>query len=290
MGTDSQRYQLVDADVGKQIQVRVSFTDRGGNAEAVTSLPFGPVPRRAPSQAPRTLVGNTGQTPTATANITERYAMGFRLGTHGQGYEISSVEIDLAEVPSSLRVSLWNAGPRGQSSHGRPTAKLFDFENPSALKVGLNKFPAPAGALAYQNLNYFIVLSNFGDSLSIRETTSDAEDAGGEPGATLFNDAGEDSGVLRLAVKGSKRSGGILASNYAQPLIDDMGTDDPSDDTSPNQEIISLGDKIGWAIGVGAADRYLVRGVSFAMDDTTDTRRGLYQPLLAVLGIPVPGS
>ena len=118
--------------------------------------------------------------------------MGFKLGAHGQGYDISSVEIDLAAVPPGLRVSLWNGGPRGRPSDGRPTAKLFDFENPSSFRVGLNKFTAPAGAFAYQNLNYWIVLSGFGDSLSIKETTSHAEDAGGEPSAVICNFSGNE--------------------------------------------------------------------------------------------------
>ena len=54
-----------------------------------------------------------------------------------------------------------------------PASKLFDFANPSSFAVGLNEFTAPAGAFAYQNVNYFIVLSGFGSSLSIKETTSD---------------------------------------------------------------------------------------------------------------------
>ena len=269
VGTDSQRYQPVSADTGKLIKVRVSFVDLEGNPERVDSLPFGPVPGRVLSAAPTTLVGNTGQTPSAAAKeVTQEYAMGFKLGAHGQGYELSSVEIDLAAVPSSLSVSLWNGGPRGSRTHGSRAAKLFDFENPSSFQVGLNKFTAPAGAFAYQNLNYWIVLSDFGDSLSIRETTSDAEDAGedDETGAMICNFSGNEyvvnkgevnemrfscnddpsgaSSVLRLAVEGSKRASGILASNYAQPLIDDMGTVDTSDDTGPNQEIISVGDKL----------------------------------------------
>ena len=278
VGTDSQQYQLVDADYGKLIKVRVSFVDRGGNREVLDSLPFGLIVKPPPSAAPRTLVGNTGQTPSAAANISGNYAMGFKLGSHGQGYEISSVSIDLAAVPSTVSVSLWNGGPRGSSSHGSRTAKLFDFENPSSLQVGLNKFRAPAGAFAYQNLNYWIVLSDFGDSLSIKETTSDAEDAGGETGAILFDEAGGDSGVLRLAVEGSKRDSGILASNYAQPSKADTPHPETGDPQTGDQEITSVGDKLAWGIVVGAADRYLVRGVSFAMDDTTTRSAGFINP------------
>ena len=289
---NSASYQPVEADVGKLIKVKVSFTDGDGYSEAVTSLPFGPVAELdRPSAPPSKLVSNTGQSASATANITQRYAQGFRLGDHGQGYEISSVSIELAAVPSSLTVSLWSGAVEGgfQASNAN---KLFDFANPSSFAVGLNEFTAPAGAFAYQNVNYFIVLSGFGTTLSINETTSDNEDAGGETGAVIYNSAAvralsdtgrwaisaDRSSVLRLAVEGSRRARGIVASNYAQPRIDDKGTDDTADDTGPHQEIISLGDKIAFGIELGAADRYLIRGVSLNSDDSTPSGSGFTNP------------
>ena len=247
---ESGRYRRVEADIGKLLKVQVSFTDGNGTLETVTNLPFGPIPGPAPAT---TLVSNTGQSHSATATITGRYDMGFKLGSHGQGYEISDVSIELAAAPSSLTVSLWMGFAPGSSFAGAHT-KLFDFENPSSFKVGLNRFSAPPGAFAYQNVDYFIVLSDFGSSLSIKETTSDAEDSGGETGATLANTVGSRSGVLRMAVKGSKRASGILASTYAQ--------------ASGPQEIVSLGDKIGFGFTVGAADRYLIRGASFSGDNS----------------------
>ena len=244
--------------------MQVSFTDQEDNDESVTSVPFGPIVRPAPLPSPGTLVGNTGQSPSATATITGDYAMGFKLGTHGQGYEISSVSIDLAAAPSGLSVSLWTGGPPGSSYAGTRTAKLFEFENPASFQAGLNEFTAPAGVYAYHNLDHWIVLSGFGSSLSITETTSDAEDAGGGTGATLANSAGGDSGVLRLAIKGSNRKSGILAANFTHP--------------GGHQEIISVGDKVGWGIDVGAADRYLIRGLTLNADDSTSRDGGFDNP------------
>ena len=264
IGADSPSYLLVDADIGNRIKVQVSFTDRALYSETVTSLPFRPVARPAgPSQTPSTLVSNTGQSASATANIAQQYAMEFTLGSYGQGYELSSVSIELAAVPSSLTVSLWIGDHSSQSSS--PYTKLFDFENPSSFQVGLNKFTAPAGVLAYPSVHYYIVLSDFGSSLSINETTSDAEDAGGETGATLADHAGGDSNVLRLAVEGSRRARGILASTYAQPFTGD-------------QEIISIGDDCCFDMSVGAADRYLIRGFSWRSDDTTSRGGGILNP------------
>ena len=283
VGAGSASYQPVEADVGKLIKVKVSFTDGDSFSEAVTSLPFGPIAELArPSAPPSKLVSNTGQSSSANADITQRYTLGFRLGDHGQGYEISSVSIELAAVPSSLTVSLWSGGVQG-GFKANTANKLFDFADPSSFAIGLNKFTAPAGAFAYQNVNYFIVLSGFGTTLLINETTSDAEDAGGETGAVIYDKAAvralSDTGtwvistsrasVLRLAVEGSRRASGILASNYAQ---------DPGDSLA--QEIISVGDKIGFGIELGEADRYLIRGVSWNMDDTTSKGSGFTNPFV----------
>ena len=70
IGADSPRYRLVDADTGKLIKVEVSFADHAGNAERVTSKLFGPITEPAPLPSPTTLVGNTGQSASATATRT----------------------------------------------------------------------------------------------------------------------------------------------------------------------------------------------------------------------------
>ena len=271
IGDNLRRYHVVNADIGHRIKVRVTFQDNRSAFELVTSEPFDPIgSRHRPTPRNRTLVGNTGQRPPATAVINKQYAMGFRLGTHGQGYTISSVEIDLAAVPSDLTVSLWISSHPGHAQ-GIAQRKLFDFSNPSAFKVGLNKFTAPAGAFAYPNISYSIVLSGFGASLSIKETTSDDEDAGGEAGTILFNTAWERAlgstgrwasptwrgSVLRLAVEGSRRDYGILASSFAQPW-------------EIEQEIISDGDSCCFEIRVGSEVRYLIRGLAVLADDTSD--------------------
>ena len=289
IGADSPRYRLVDADIGKQIKVEVSFTDLHNFSETVTSRPFGPITEPAPLPSPSTLVSNTGQSASATAPITNQYAMEFTLGDHGQGYEISSVSIDLAAAPSSLTVSLWIGDHPVASS--APQIKLFDFENPDSFAAGMNRFTAPAGVLAYQSVRYYIVLSGFGSSLSINETTSDNEDAVGEAGTELGDRACERAldktgywegscsrgSVLRLAVEGSRRDSGILVSTYAQPSVGD-------------QEIISVGDVCCFRMGVGAADRYLIRGFSWRSDDSTPASGGITIPWDLVEGSSSSGA
>ena len=53
-------YKLVDADQGKAIKVRVTFTDGGGNEETLTSAPTGPVWGDGPPGAPRNLAATAG--------------------------------------------------------------------------------------------------------------------------------------------------------------------------------------------------------------------------------------
>ena len=266
--TDTTYFDATATESGVRYNYRVKAIRSGvrsdwSNYSTVLLPPSSPVPPL--------LVSNTGQSASATATITQQYAMGFRLGKHGQGYEISSVWIELAAAPSDLTVSLWIGGHPGHTSVGGVAQrKLFDFTNPTSFKVGLNEFTAPAGAFAYPNVNYFIVLSDFGSSLSIKETTSDAQDAGGETGAIIFDSAhlralnktgrwegspGRGS-MLRLALEGSKRDRGILASTFAQSW-------------TGGQEILSIGDDCCFDIRVGSADRYLIRGLSVVADNAT---------------------
>ncbi len=53
-------YKLVDADQGKAIKVRVTFTDGGGNEETLTSAPTGPVLGDGLPGAPRNLTATPG--------------------------------------------------------------------------------------------------------------------------------------------------------------------------------------------------------------------------------------
>ena len=53
-------YTLVDADRGRSVKVRVTFTDDGGNEETLTSAPTGPVLGDALPGAPRNLTATPG--------------------------------------------------------------------------------------------------------------------------------------------------------------------------------------------------------------------------------------
>ncbi len=259
IGGNSERYALVDADIGHTIEVIVSFMDDNNDAESLTSLPYGPIVER-PSRSlstPTTLVSNMAQTGVIATSVESGYHNGFRLGEHGQGYELTSVTIDFVTAPSAVKVSLWIGGIDGAPLSDRHH-QLFDFANPDTLQAGPNTFTAPRGAFLFQHVYYWIRLTGFSGTLMVTETSSDAEDPGGEAGAFIFNNASSSgSGALRMSIQGARRDYGILASNFTKAY---NGTD---------QEIISLGDEIEFEVTVGEADRYLVRGMAYPADDTT---------------------
>ncbi len=228
---------------------------------ALAALLLVPGASEVAAQDPGTLVSNLGQSGTTTTTIDgtedDEYYIGFRLGTHGQGYAIDSVTIDLDTAPSSLTVSVYIAGIPGAIYAADRRFKLFDFRNPGTLQAGLNTFRAPAGSWIYQNVNHYIVLSNYGSELKIKETSSDAEDGGGEIGAVIFNDASSDgSDTLRMSLQGSQRTRGILASAFAHPKPQEA------------QDIISAGDDCCFTLTLGSADRYIVRSLSLYADDS----------------------
>ena len=53
-------YELVDADQGRSVKVRLTFTDGGGNEETLTSAPTEPVLGDGPPGAPRNLTATAG--------------------------------------------------------------------------------------------------------------------------------------------------------------------------------------------------------------------------------------
>ena len=286
IGADSVRYQLVDADVGKLIKVQVSYTDQDNHSESLTSAPFGPIVRPDPLGAANALVRNTGENPgdVVSSTITKQYATEFNLGSHGQGYELSSVSVELAGIPSKLTVSLWiGAHPGGPGSTSVPHTKLFDFTNPDSFAVGLNEFTAPAGQIAYQKVGYWIVLSDFGSSLSIKESTSDFEAPGRRIGS---HDRGQRAcpiGVLDRTMEDVHRAQrGRRAADGDQRL--EAGERHPGFDLRAthegDQQTISIGDNCCFRMGSGTADRYLIRGFSWAADDTTPVGARHQQPVL----------
>ena len=132
------------------------------------------------------LVSNLGQTTNSEESVTDEDAQAQRFGTgsNAAGYDLTSVEVDVASVPAtpaSVTARIVSA-----RSNGRPGAKVFDLANPATFSVGANVFTAPPGASLSANTGYFLVVDyDTTTSFGLNGTNSDDEDSEGATGWTI---------------------------------------------------------------------------------------------------------
>ena len=98
-GENSSTYTLVDADLGKTIKVKVTFTDDGGNTETLTSAATVTVTVTAPNNAP-TAADNTVTTAQDTAYTFTATDFGFADADTGD--TLVSVKIVAPPAPGAL--------------------------------------------------------------------------------------------------------------------------------------------------------------------------------------------
>ena len=139
----------------------------------------------APAQAAdRVLVSNLDQSASSRFAIPGiEYAQSFT--TAGAGALLSSIEVDLYQVPdtpANLTVSLWSADG---STPPRPLAHLHPLSKP-ALSVGLNTFSAPADTELAANTTYFIhLVDTSGSATSVRATAPELTAGTAEDGVSV---------------------------------------------------------------------------------------------------------
>ena len=181
-GATDSTYTLVDADEGKTIKVRVSFTDDAKFPESLTSAAV-----TVPVAAGETvLVSNMNQTTSGSANsILHDGAQAFTTGTNSFGYTLESVEISLTVGGSPFpahTVSIWT------ESSNNPGSSLGTLTNPDPVVNGVNTYTATDGISLLAGTTYFIVVDNSpsaGDSGRIAVTGSDSEDSGAASGWSI---------------------------------------------------------------------------------------------------------
>ena len=131
------------------------------------------------------LVSNLGQTTNSEENVTDGDAQAqlFGTGSNAAGYDLTSVEVDVASVPdtpASVTASIY------LDSFSRVGAKVFDLANPATFSVGANVFTAPPGASLSANTGYFVVVAyDTTTSFGLNGTNSDDEDSEGATGWTI---------------------------------------------------------------------------------------------------------
>ena len=170
--------------------------DSGGNALeiAVYSEVLDTAPGELVLVTPTTaLVSNIGQTSTTggrTVSAQSEVAQAFSTGPDGLDI-LQSIEVKVKTPPGST--SDISAAVYTEAS-GNPGTKLYDLINPSTILSGVQKFTAPGGAALEGNTDYFVVFSSSGGAMTLAETASDNEDAGGAAGWSV-GDRGHYSSV-----------------------------------------------------------------------------------------------
>ena len=137
------------------------------------------------AQESETLVSNTGQDTEGTLSFTVTYsAQGFTTGSQAGGYVLSSVELDVSQVPNTpadVTIALWSA-----TSSSEPDASVATLTHSDGTwTTGLNTFNAPTDTRLRPDMTYFVFVSDVtpaGQLLQIRYTESESADSGGASG------------------------------------------------------------------------------------------------------------
>ena len=128
------------------------------------------------------LVSNLGQTAYPVAEHVvdgQAEAQRFDTGSSATGYDLTSVEVEVASIPDTpadVTARIYSVA----RSSGNPRVKVFDLVNPDTFSVGANVFMAPPGATLSANTGYFVVVAYGGTDttdFTLSLTSSDDEDS-----------------------------------------------------------------------------------------------------------------
>ena len=210
-GATDSTYTLVEADAGKTITVRVSFTDDAKFPESLTSAPTAAV--TVPVAA---LVSNVGQTATGNANVTTSQAQGqgFTTGSDSGGYTLGSVELAVSSfsgTASDITVHIYS------ESSGDPGTGVHTLTTPASISTPVTTFTAPSDTTLAANTTYYVVITTTGSGINLSRTDATAEDTGGVSGWSIA-DSGRvfasnawrtTTSPIRMRVNGSAATTGI---------------------------------------------------------------------------------
>ena len=137
------------------------------------------------------LVSNFGQADGGTGNFVQHdHAQAFTTGANAGGYTLTGVDFSFPQINDGALAGKLAAEIRSDSS-GAPGAVVATLTKPGTIAAGTNSFTHSGVALA-ANTTYWAVLDVtlvlLPGANTIRNTASDAEDAGGADGFTIADD------------------------------------------------------------------------------------------------------
>ena len=203
-GENSSTYTLVDADLGKAIKVKVSFTDDASNAETRTSAATATVTADTTTSMSGVLVSNVGQTESEAPGLRSiEAAQSFTTGANATGYTLTSIELRLTSAATDRAaptVKLF----RG-SANGTEVATLT---GPTMLDASATEnyafTPTTTVNLLTSTIYWVVVVAVADSAVSWPATLSNSEDAtsatGWEIGASAERSAGSTGGFRPVRV------------------------------------------------------------------------------------------
>ena len=223
VGTDSDKYTPVAADVGSKLKVRVSFTDDLGHAESRETAETSAVAAAGPSL----LVSNLGQ---ADANrrpgLTLGQAQAFTTGPNAGGYLLADISWDLHSVSNRSALTMRVRADSG----GEPGAVLYTMTTSSSGEL---IFTAPAGSRLRASSTYYADVSCTSGTCAILQGTGSAsQDSGSAMGWSIADstwrrqsdsswrrqDAGSGD-IMKIRVRGTTRQAAANTAATGTPTI-----------------------------------------------------------------------
>ena len=185
IGTDSSAYILTDDDEGKEIKVKVTFTDDLGEPEGpLESLPTDV------AVAADVLVKNTEQSSGSITRIldnnTTKRAQAFTTGASATGYTLNSVGFVFDTIANTSTAGSHLTATLNADSSNSPGSVLCTLTDPTSFSAsGLHTFSAPTTnpcPILTANTTYFAVIERvthvFADTINLKETANTNEDSG----------------------------------------------------------------------------------------------------------------
>ena len=134
------------------------------------------------------LVSNLGQTTSSAVHVADGLsrAQRFDTGSSAAGYDLTSVEVEVAsipDIPADVTARIYSVA----RSSGNPRVKVFGLTSPATFSVGANVFTAPSGATLSANTGYFVIVAYGATSteFTLNATDSEDEDSEGATGWTI---------------------------------------------------------------------------------------------------------
>ena len=205
--------------------ITVEVTAQDGTTKTYTVT----VTRAQPALSGTTLVSNTGQAAAGSISTVghNEWAQAFTTGSSSGGYNLGSIELDLATAPSELTssnftVSIWSATA---ADPPLPNAQVHTLSSPGTFTTGVVAFSAPANTALDASTTYFVVVRNSsGEDVTVSRTSSLAEDSGAAQGWSIGDSRyyraknfQSSTTLLKIAVKGSAVGGNNAATG--EPTI-----------------------------------------------------------------------